>query len=136
MATTQLSEAVRNARLNAIETTIGTSAVLKIFDGTLPANCAAADNGTALAVMSLDSNWMADAASGAKAKAGTWADTSADAGGTADYYRIYASNGTTCGMQGDVTATGGGGSLTLDTITIASAQAVTITSFTITDGNA
>ena len=34
----QYSVAVRNTQLNAIETTVGASAVLKIFTGAAPAN--------------------------------------------------------------------------------------------------
>lgn len=134
--TIQLSVAVRNAELDAIETTISTSAVMKIFDGTLPANCAAADNGTVLATVSLGVDWLAAASSGSKAKNGTWQDSSADNTGTADYYRIYASDGTTCHIQGTVTATGGGGDMTVDNINFASAQNFTVTSFTLTAGNA
>jgi hypothetical protein len=48
----QLSVAARNARLDAIETTAGASAVLKIFTGSPPANCAAADSGTDMTVNS------------------------------------------------------------------------------------
>jgi hypothetical protein len=132
----QLSAAVRNARLDAIETAISTSAVMKIRTGAAPANCAAADSGTVLATLSLPSDWMAAASSGAKALSGTWQDTSADNTGTAAHFRIYASDGTTCHIQGTVTATGGGGDLTLDNTSIASAQSVTITSFSLTDGNA
>lgn len=132
----QLSVAVRNARLDAIETAIGTSAVLKIFDGSLPANCAAADAGTVLATLSLPSDWAAAASSGSKAKSGTWQDTSADATGTADYWRLYASDGTTCHAQGTVTATGGGGDMTVDNINFASGQAFVVSSFSLTDGNA
>lgn len=132
----QLSVAVRNARLDAIETTVGTSAVMKIRTGAQPADCAAADSGTVLATLSLPSDWLAAASSGSKAKAGTWQDASADATGTAAHFRIYASDGTTCGLQGSVTATGGGGDLTLDNVSVASAQTVTITSFSLTDANA
>lgn len=132
----QLSVAVRNARLDAIETTIGTSAVLKIRTGAQPATCATADSGTVLATCSLPSDWLAAAASGAKAKAGTWEDTSADATGTAAHFRVYASDGTTCGAQGSVTATGGGGDMTVDNTSFAAAQAFTVTGFTLTDGNA
>ena len=39
-------------------------------------------------------------------------------------------------MQGTVTLTGGGGDMTLDNTSIASGQAVNVTSFTLTDGNA
>lgn len=134
--TVQLSVAVRNARLDAIETTIGTSAVLKIRTGAQPANCAAADSGTVLATLSLPSDWMAAASSGAKAMSGTWSDSSADATGTAAHYRLYASDGTTCGAQGSVTATGGGGDLTVDNTSFATGQAFSITAFSFTDGNA
>jgi hypothetical protein len=132
----QLSEAVRNARLDALETTIGTSAVLKIRTGAVPANVAAADSGSVLATLSLPSDWLAAAASGAKAKAGTWEDTSADATGTAAHFRVYASNGSTAHVQGTVTATGGGGDLTVDNTSFAAGQAFTVTGFTLTDGNA
>jgi hypothetical protein len=132
----QLSVAVRNARLDAIETTVGTSAVLKIRTGAPPADCAAADSGTVLATINLPSDWINSAASGQKTKLGTWQDASADATGTAQHFRLYASDGTTCHMQGTVTATGGGGDLTLDNTSIAAGQSVTITSFTLTDGNA
>jgi hypothetical protein len=132
----QFSVLVRNARLDVIETQIGATAVMKIKSGAVPADCAAADSGTVLATLTLPADWMAAAASGSKAKAGTWNDTSADAAGTAGHFRIYASDGTTCGMQGTVTATAGGGDLTLDNVVIASAQVVTITGFTLTDANA
>ena len=37
----QLSTTVRNARLDVIESTISTAAVLRIYTGAQPANCAA-----------------------------------------------------------------------------------------------
>lgn len=132
----QYSVTVRNAQLDAFETAIGTSAVLKIRTGAPPSTCATADSGTVLATFSLPSDWMAAASSGSKAKSGTWEDTSADNTGTAGHFRIYASDGTTCHAQGTVTATGGGGDMTLDNTSIASTQTVTITSFSLTAGNA
>lgn len=134
--TTQLSVAVRNARLDAIETAIGTSAVMKIRTGAQPASCATADSGTVLATLNLPSDWLAAAASGVKSKSGTWEDASADAGGTAAHFRIYASDGTTCHAQGSVTATGGGGDMTVDNVSFAAAQQFTVTAFSWTDGNA
>ena len=132
----QFSTTVRNARLDTIESTIGTGAVLKIRTGAAPANVATADSGTVLATCTLPSDWMAAASSGAKAKSGTWEDTSADATGTAAHFRIYASDGTTAHIQGTVTATGGGGDLTVDNTSFAAGQAFTVTGFTLTDGNA
>ena len=132
----QYSVTVRNAQLNAFESAIGTAAVLKIRSGSAPASCAAADSGTVLATITLPSDWMADAVDGSKAKSGTWSDTSADATGTAAHWRLYASDGTTCHMQGTVTATNGGGDMTLDNTSIAAGQTVTVTNFTISAGNA
>ena len=130
----QFSVSVRNARLDQIEATIGTAPTLELRSGTVPANCAAADSGTVIASMTLPSDWMAAASSGSKAISGTWQDTSADATGTVGHFRVKA--GATCHIQGTVTATGGGGDLTLDNTSVASGQQVTITSFTLTDGNA
>ena len=132
----QLSTSVRNARLDAIESTIGTSPVLRIRTGAQPANCAASRTGTVLATLTLPSDWMAAASSGAKAKSGTWQDTSADATGTAAHFEIMDSTVTTCHIQGTVTATGGGGDMTVDNTSFASGQSFTINSFTLTDANA
>jgi len=130
----QFSTATRNASIDAIETAIGTAPTLEIRSGAVPANCAAADSGTVLATMTLPSDWLAAASNGSKTLLGTWQDTSADATGTAGHFRIKV--GATCHIQGTVTATGGGGDMTLDNISVASAQQVTITSFTLTAGGA
>lgn len=130
----QFSVAARNASIDAVETTIGTAPTLEIRSGTVPANCAAADSGTLLASMTLPTDWLAAASAGAKTLLGTWQDASADAAGTAGHFRIKA--GATCHIQGTVTATGGGGDITLDNTSIASGQQVTITSFTLTAGGA
>jgi len=133
---TQLSIAVRNARLDAIETAIGVSAILKMRSGAQPANCAAADSGTVLATLNLPADWMAAAASGSKAKLGTWEDLLADAAGTIGHFRIYASDGVTCHLQGAVTITGGGGDITVDNTSLAVNQAFMVTGYALTDANA
>lgn len=132
--TVQLSTTVRNAMLDAIESTIGTSANLYIRSGAQPANCATADSGTLGVTIALPSDWLAAASSGAKSKSGTWSAT-ASASITAAHWRIKDSGGSTCHMQGSVTATGGGGDMTLDNTSIASGQTVTINTFTLTAGN-
>ena len=133
--TVQLATSTRNAMLDAIETDAGTSAILKIRTGAQPANCAAADSGSVLATVNLQSDWMAAASGGTKAMSGTWQDASADGSGTAAHYRLYKSDGTTCIMQGTVTATGGGGDMTVDNTSFASGQPFNITSFTLTAPN-
>lgn len=132
--TIQLSTTVRNARLDAIESTIGTSAVLKIRSGSAPADCGTADSGTVLAALTLPSDWLAAAASGAKAKSGTWQDASADATGTAAHFRIYESTGTTCHLQGTVGTSGT--DMIVDNTSFTATQSFTINTFTLTDGNA
>jgi len=127
--TAQLSTTVRNARLDAVETGIGTTPLLRIRTGAQPASCAAARSGTVLATLTLPSDWMAAASSGTKAMSGTWSDASADAAGTAAHYEIMDSTGTTCHLQGSVTATGGGGDMEVDNLVFASGQGFSITSY-------
>lgn len=132
----QLATSTRNARLDAIETDTGVSAILKIRTGAQPANCAAADSGTVLATYNLASDWAAAAGSGAKSLNDLPLSDTGEAAGTAGHFRLYKTDGTTCQMQGSITATGGGGDMTLDNTSIAVGQAVNVTAFTITDGNA
>lgn len=131
----QLSVAVRNARLDAIETTVGTAARLRILTGAPPANCAAAETGTILATLVLPSDWLNNASAGSKTLLGTWTGT-AIATGTAGYYRIYDSAIATCHEQGTITVTAGGGDLTFDNTSIATSQTINVTVFTKTDANA
>jgi len=133
--TIQLSTSARNAQLDALETTVGTTPILRIRTGAMPASCATADSGTVLATMTLPSDWMAAAASGIKAKSGTWQDTSADATGTAGHYRIYDAGGTVCHVQGTVTITSGGGDMELDNTSIATGQTITVSTYSWTAGN-
>tara|TARA_R110002072_G_scaffold298960_1_gene473697 strand:+ start:9825 stop:10229 length:405 start_codon:yes stop_codon:yes gene_type:complete len=131
----QLSVAVRNARLDQIESTIGVTPFLDFRTGAQPADCSQADAGTELEHMALPSDWMAAAAAGVKGKAGTWQST-ADAAGIAAHFRIKDSGDTTCHIQGSITGTGGGGDMELDNVNIALGQTITITQFDLTDGNA
>jgi hypothetical protein len=130
----QLSVNARNARLDAIETEWGASPILKLRTGVQPASCAAADAGTELATMALPADSMAAAGAGAKAKSGTWEDLAGDAAGIAGHFRIYKNDGVTCVLQGSCGI--GTGDMQLDNTSIAVGQKITVTSFTLTDGNA
>lgn len=129
------SAAIKNARLNAVESTIGASPILRIRTGAAPATVADASTGTVLASATLPADWMADASAGSKAKLGTWADSSADNAGNAGHFEIVASDGTTVGMRGSVTATGGGGDMTVDNVVFAAGQAFSVTSFSLASAN-
>ena len=130
----QFAVSVRNARLDAIETDTGVSAIMKIFSGAQPANCAAANSGTVLATLALPSDWLGAAAAGVKSLAGSWVDASADAAGTAGHFRVYKTDGVTCQMQGSVAASGA--DMNVDNVVFAAGQSFTVQSFAITDGNA
>lgn len=132
--TIQIGTALRNARSAAIESTIGTSAKVQIRTGAQPATPATADSGTLLAEFALASDW-ATQTGGVLTFSSVPIGATASATGTAAHYRIKDSAGTTCHMQGSVTATGGGGDITIDSTGITSGQTVQITGWTITEGN-
>lgn len=111
------------------------SGVLEIRSGTQPASADDAPTGTLLASIALPADAFAAAAARAAAKAGTWEDASADAAGTAGWFRLRTSadgggsSTTDRRIDGAITATGGGGEIELDNVSIALAQQVTITSY-------
>lgn len=130
-----LATFARNAILDAIETAIGPSAILKLRSGASPGNGDVASTGTVIATMNLPADWMAAAASGSKALLGTWQDPAADAAGTVGHFEVCKSDGTP-GLRGDATLTGAGGLIELDAVTLNVGQAVSITSFTLVAPNA
>jgi len=124
----QYSVAVRNAKLEAVETAAGASAILKLFSGAEPANCAAANPTGLLATIALPADWLAVAAVGVKAKLGVWSGTASAAGVIASW-RIFASDGITCHIQGNTT------DMTFDNTNVALNQVITVNTFQITAGN-
>lgn len=135
----QLSVAVRDAQNNAIETVVSTAPKLYLLSGAVEANCAAADTGTICAILDLPSDWLGDSSAGVKSKAGTWSGVghaNAGAGTDVGHFRIKDSTGTTVHLQGTVTVTGGGGDMTMDNVSVAQDQAVTVNTFGLTAGNA
>lgn len=127
---TQLSTTLRTTQAGALGTALGTNFTVKVFTGSPPANCAAADSGTLLATFSNVN--MAAAASGAQAINGTPYAAAAAAGGTAGYFRAY--NGATCHLQGTVATSGG--DMTIDNATITTGQTVNLTAYTYTRSGA
>jgi len=131
--TFQYSVTLRTNQVGQIQTTVGSSGTLKIFSGSEPANCAASDPSGLLATITLPATFLTSSG-GATTIAGTWS-TTATGTGTAASFRIYDAT-PTCHVQGSVTASGSGGDLTLDNTSIATGQTVSITTATITAGNA
>lgn len=142
MPTVQFSVPVRNAMLDSFENAVGPAPKLRYYSGAMPANCAAARTGQILCEITLPSDWAAAAANGSKLLAGTWtgvgtAAAGAEPGTTIGYFALMDSAGAVCheqglvGLTGDTTVV-----MTLDDITIVTGQAVNVTTWTHTAGNA
>lgn len=129
----QLSTTVRNGMLDSIETNVGTAPIMHIRSGAQPADCAAADSGTDLLDITLPSDWMAAAASGSKAKSGTWSGT-VGTSGTAGHGRLKESTDTTTHAQWDCGQ--GSGTMSFDNSALVAGQTVTVNTFTLSAGNA
>ncbi len=124
----QYGATLRNNQVSQIQTTIGASGVLKIFSGAEPANCAAADPAGLLATITLPASFLTSSG-GVTTIAGSWT-VAASATGTAASFRMY-DGSAVCHVQGNTTT-----DLVLNNTSITSGQTVTVTSFTVTAGNA
>jgi len=113
-------------------TLLGATASLRLYSGTAPADADTALSGnTLLATLALAATPVSSTTSGV-ATLGAIASAAAAATGTASFWRILASDGTTCHYQGDVTATGGSGSLLIATVSIVAAATISCSAGTIT----
>ena len=118
MANLKMSATLRNNMLDEITGYAGGSAILKIFSGTQPAGGGAET--TVLAQLTCNATFAGAASAGVLTLNSITADSSASANGTATWYRIYQSDGTTWVLDGDVTTTAvGTGDLQLDDTLIA-----------------
>jgi hypothetical protein len=125
------STTLRNAMLDAITTAVGNAGLLRIYDGTRPATGGAAT--TLLAELTCGTPFAAGASGGVLTLTTPTQDASANASGTATWFRITTSGGTAV-IDGNVGTSGS--DLNLTTTTITSGQPVSVTSWTITEGNA
>lgn len=133
----QESVALRTAKMGVVETTVGASPKFNVYTGTQPSDCATAASGTLIATGTLPSDWLAAASAGAVAKTGTWTITgnaSAGTGTTMGYFRITDNAGTTTHFQGSIGV--GSGDFQVDNASIANTQVLTVSSWTLTSGNA
>ena len=136
----KFSTGFRNALLDGSDvTTLFDNGQLHIYSGAQPADADTIEGaGTVLATVALpvSNAFAASAVAGAIAKAGTWEDTSADATGTAAWFRLYANpvttGASTTAIRIDGTV-GVGASFDLDisNASITAADPVTIDTFSI-----
>lgn len=133
----QIAASVRTAEADATGTLLN-NAKIRIYSGAAPADVDSAASGTLLAELT-----MAADAFGAASDDGTNStvtaasitdDSSADATGTAGYFRAVDSAGTTTHMQGTVTAASGGGDMELTNTSITGGGVVSCSSFTYSRG--
>ncbi len=129
----RLSTATRNAAADAVvdRADVGTAAGrLRIYTGTQPASANDAATGTLLADVVLADPAFGAAANGTATLTDPGAVTGA-ASGTAGWFRLLDSD-LGAVFDGSVTATGGGGDLTLSNTSIAAGQTVDITGGSVT----
>jgi len=123
---------IRNVMLDAITTRAGANALLRIYDGTRPATGGAAT--TLLAELTCNATAFAAAPSdGVLTANAITQDSSANATGTATWFRIVKSDGTSFVMDGDVGTSGS--DLNLISVSVVAGQPVSVTSFVITEAN-
>ena len=131
--TVRLTTTIRNTGLAAITTEIGISGLLRIYDGTQPASVATAlSSNTLLAELALSATAAAAPSGGVWTASSITDDSSADATGTQTWATLTTSAGT---RIVDMSCGNGSGDLNLSG-TITSGGTVSVSSLTITDGNA
>ena len=133
---TRISIAAAQAACNGVVDLLDGGAgagYIEIRTGSQPATVATAASGTLLGTLTLSDpafgNASAASPSVATASAIT-SDTNADATGTAGWFRAYDSAGTAI-IDGSITATGGGGDMTLDSVSIVAGGTIALTSWTV-----
>lgn len=131
---TRLPTATRNAVANAIVDALDAGAgagTIKIYTGSQPASANDAASGTLLGTLTLSDPAFGNASSGSATAGPITGDTTADATGTAGWFRAADSTGATV-IDGSVSATGGGGDLQLDSVSIIAGGTINVTSWVVT----
>ena len=121
----------RNNMLDEITADIGASGLLRIYDGTQPATGGTAT--TLLAELPLSATAAAAASGGVLTFSTITDDSSANATGTATWFRLATSAGAAV-VDGTVSTSGA--DLNFDSVSFVSGGTVSVSSFTITAGNA
>jgi hypothetical protein len=128
----QYSNGTRNAQQQGLITYAGTGALIKLYTGTQPANAnTALSSNTLLVTLTISGAFGTD--SNGTLTFSTVSNGTAVASGTATFFRIYKSDGTTVVMDGSVGTSSA--DLVLNTTTVATNDTVAISSGTIVRGN-
>jgi hypothetical protein len=128
----KLSDTAVNAKADAFSDLLD-SGYLRIFDGTQPANAGVAvSTQTLLAELRFNATASAAASAGVLTMNAFTQDASANATGTATWFRALKSDGTTIVYDGNVGTSGS--DLNLNSTSVTSGVAVSVTSMTWTEG--
>lgn len=128
---------LRSAMVDAITARAGNAALLRIYDSTgagRPSTGGAITTQVLLAELVCGTPFAAGASNGVLTLGAITQDPSANATGTATWFRIVKADGTTFVLDGAVGTSGS--DLNLTTTSIIITQPVSITSFVITEANA
>jgi hypothetical protein len=129
----RIATSARNAAADALVDLIDAgpaAGYVEIRTGSQPATANTAASGTLLVTATLGDPAFGAAASGV-ATANAIGSATGVAAGTAGWFRTYDSTGAAV-HDGSVTATGGGGDMTINTTTISVGLTVNITAYTVT----
>ena len=127
---TQMADATVNAQADALSDLLD-NGYLRIYDGTQPATAdTAITTQTLLAELRFNATASPAASGGVITMNAITADSSANASGTASWFRCLKSDGTTVVMDGNVGTTGSTSNLELATTTITAGVQVSVSSFT------
>lgn len=122
--------ALRNSRLQAIVDLAGANAKVRIYSGSRPATGGTAT--TQLAELTCGAT-LGTISAGVLTFGAITQDTSADASGTASWFRVVKSDGTTHVMDGNCGTSGS--DMNMVTTSVTAGQPVSISSWTITESN-
>ena len=109
-----VSNSLANSMATAVASGLGSNSVIEIRSGARPATADTAATGTLLVSITVGGSWSA---AGAALSAADPSPANPAAGGTASWFRLKTSGGASM-LDGTVTATGGGGDMTLGSTTI------------------
>lgn len=125
------TDAAANAACDAMAA-LANSGKLRIYDGTQPATAATAiTTQVLLAELVMNATAFGSAVAGVATANAITSDASADATGTASWFRLLKSDGTTVILDGS--AGTASADLVLTTTSIVAAAAVSVSSFTLTE---
>lgn len=131
---TRLTNAVRSAMADAAVDLIDAGSgpgTVQIRTGDQPATAGTAASGTLLGTLTLSDPAFGAAVNGVATAGAVTGDASADATGTAGWFRVLDSSGATV-MDGAISEAGGGGDMILDNVSIVAGGTISITSWTVT----